>query len=159
MPPMSRVYLYPELRRELPTLPPKTLASLEQSIQKKYRAARYEIIWARSMSLPTFSYPTPFTVHNQNWSVRIERDKSILRVRIREELRDRRLKRGPRFRRQHHAVRLIARAEAISGEAAICNRAGTLMVKLIAWLPREEETGNTNSILRVHRSNILSWSP
>src|SRR4051812_36510251 len=48
MPPMPRVYLYPEARILYPGLPSQSIASLEQAIQRKYRAMRYKIIWTAS---------------------------------------------------------------------------------------------------------------
>ena len=41
MPPMARVYLYPEARARFPGLPSVTVASLENGVQRKYRAVRY----------------------------------------------------------------------------------------------------------------------
>jgi hypothetical protein len=64
MPPMPRIYLYPELRASF-HLPPKTVASLKQTIQKMYRSARYQIFWARRTTLPAFRYSTPSIVHHQ----------------------------------------------------------------------------------------------
>lgn len=151
---MPRVYLYPELRSEFPTLPPKTLASLEQTIPKKYRAARYKIVWARSITLPAFRYPTPFAVHKQSWSLRIEADK------FDSADSHRRGSQGPPSQARatlpasisRHALDRAA-GDAIPGEASICDRAGALMVKLISWLPCKEAIGHTNSILRVHTGN------
>jgi hypothetical protein len=150
MPALVRLYLYPELRREFPTLPPQTIASLEQSLTKKYRAARYAVIWTRSASLPSYRYPTPLPIHNQSWSIRLEDDKPILRMRLGESSRELRLKTGSQFHRQYRAIRLLARGEAIAGEAAIYQSGKSLMVKLVAWLPREESSPSSKpSTLRL----------
>lgn len=151
MPPMARVYLYPELRERFPDLPPQTVASLEQACQKKYRAHRYQIIWTCGEALPVHRYPVPVPIHNQSWSVRIEQDKPIVRLRL-SEPREVRLKTGPQFRRQFKAVRLLARGEAVAGEAALYQRGTRLMLKMVAWLPREEARSPVEAVLRVHTS-------
>jgi hypothetical protein len=151
MPPMPRAYLYPELRKEFPNLPPQSVSSIEQAGQKKYRAARYQVVWIRGAALPTYRYPTPFPVPNQSWSVRIEEGWPIVRIRIGDRCRELRLKSGPQFHRQYRAVRLIARGEAVPGEAAIYQHGNALMVKLVAWLPREPASNGAGaSVLRVH---------
>jgi hypothetical protein len=53
MPPMARVYLYPEARARFPGLPSVTVASLEQSVQRKYRTGVYPLFWRRLCPLPT----------------------------------------------------------------------------------------------------------
>jgi hypothetical protein len=143
MPPMARVYLYPELRQRFPGLAPQTVASLEQACQKKYRSVRYGVVWTAAEALPTFRYPTPVPIHNQSWSARIVEDKPIVRLRLapsgaESATREVRLKSGPEFRRQYAQFRLIARGEAIPGEAAVYQRGKRLMLKMVAWLPREE---------------------
>jgi hypothetical protein len=149
MPPMPRVYLYPDLRKEFPALPSQTVASLEQTCQRKYRAMRYQVVWTAGAALPTYRYPTPFPIPAQGWSVRIEQDRPVVSLRIGETRRELRLKSGPQFRRQYAQVRLLARGEAVAGEAAIYQRGDALMVKLVAWLPRAAATGQRDGILRV----------
>ncbi|HYT08977.1 MAG TPA: hypothetical protein VEL77_15135 [Rugosimonospora sp.] len=154
MPPMQPIDFYTELKR-FPALPPQTRVSLAQSCTKKYKALRRDVIWTCAKSLPSFRYPVPFPVHNQSWSVRIEKGRAILRVRIGEGWRELRLKSGPQFRRQYRSVQLIARGEAITGEAAIYQRQfegkSALMVKMVAWLPRTPVTGlKPDSVLPVY---------
>jgi len=139
MPPMPKVYLYPELRQEFPGLPSQSVAALEQACQSKYRAARYSVIWTASAALPTYRYPTPFPVPNQAWSVSIEEDHPVISVPLPygDEKRTRlKLKAGHQFRRQMESVRAIVAARAVPGEAAIYQRGSALMVKMVAWLPR-----------------------
>jgi hypothetical protein len=136
MPPIQRVYLYPEARARFPGLPSQTVASLEQSVQRKYRAARYAVVWTCAASLPTHRYPTPFPIPNQGWHATIEEDQAIVNVRIGDARWRLRLKRGPQFRRQMAAFQQIAKGEAVAGELAIYDRSG-VMVKMAAWLPRE----------------------
>jgi hypothetical protein len=67
-----------------------------------------------------------------------------------------RLKSGPQFRRQQVAFRLIARGEAVPGEAAIYQQGSALMVKLVAWLPRGE-IQQAIGTLRVHTDMDAFW--
>jgi hypothetical protein len=151
MPSMQRVYLYPELRAEFPALPSQTVASLEHAVVAKYRAIRYPIIWTGSAALPTYRYPTPFPIAAQAWHARIEQDKPIVSLRIGERRLQLRLKNGPQFRRQYAVFGLIALGEAVSGEAAVYQRGfgSALIVKLVAWLPRQAAQ-EANGVLNVH---------
>src|ERR1019366_8426614 len=57
-------------------------------------------------------------------------------------------KRGPQFRRQMEAFRQIANGEAVAGELAILDHVG-VMVKMAAWLPREDHKGARADVLTV----------
>ena len=92
---------------------------LEQSVQCKYRAARYAVVWTAAASLPTHRYPTPFPVSSLGWHATIEADQAIVSVRIGDARWRLRLKRGPQLRRQMTAFRQITKGEAIPGELAI----------------------------------------
>jgi hypothetical protein len=148
MPPMARVYLYPEVRGRFPTLPSRTVCSLEQSVQRKYRALRYEVVWTATASLPTHRYPTPFPVESKGWHASIEAEQIIVSLRIGDVRHRLRLKRGPQFRRQMEAFRQIADGKAVAGELAIYDRHG-VMVKMAAWLPRKDEKNPRAGILAV----------
>ena len=148
MPPMARVYLYPEARVRFSGLPSQTVASLENSVQRKYRAVRYPVVWTAAASLPTHRYPTPFPVPSQGWHAIIEADQAIVSVRIGDARYRLRLKRGPQFRRQMESFRQIAEGEAVAGELAIYDRDG-IMVKMAAWLPRAEDKGPRADVLTV----------
>jgi hypothetical protein len=142
MPPMPRVYLYPELRLEFPDLASQTVASLEQACQRKYRAMRYQVVWMAAAALPTYRYPTPYPVPAQRWTISIEQERPIVSLALPrgEEKRVRlRLKGGPQFRRQTGQIKSIVSGDAVRGEAAIYQAGDTLMVKLVAWLPREKQ--------------------
>lgn len=69
MPAMPRVYLYPEAREQFGGLPATTVAGMLQAVERKYRAARYEVVWTCGAALPTYRYPAPMTAPNQSWSV------------------------------------------------------------------------------------------
>jgi hypothetical protein len=158
MPPMSRVYLYPEARERFPGLPSQSVAALEQAVQKKYRAARYELIWTCARSLPTFRYPIPFAVPNQGWSAQLlEAQKPVVSVRIGEARYRLRLKGGPGFRRQRAAFGQICSGEAVQGELALYQQGDHLMCKLVAWLPRPPvPSGKTGTLsVRTDRDCLL----
>ena len=138
MPPMPSVYLYPTAREKFPTLPAASIATLEQSVLRKYKAKRHGVVWTNSASLPTFRYPTPFTAPNQAWSVSVSEDCPIVMVRIGDKRISARLKGGPRFRRQLASVKLIESGAAVKGQLEIYQQGTDMMCKLIAWLPREE---------------------
>jgi hypothetical protein len=134
--PMPRVYLYPETRRMFPLLPSTSCAGLEQAVQKKYRARRYEVVWTHKASLPTYRYPTPFPVPNQAWSVELEDKAAIVSARIGEERIRFRLRGGHQFRRQMAAVHQIVSGEAQQGQLDIYRQGTSVMCKMVAWLPR-----------------------
>jgi len=148
MPPMAPVYLYPEARARFPGLPSQTVASLEHSVQRKYRTVRYRVVWTAAASLPTHRYPTPFPVPRQGWHATIDADQAVVGVRIGDARHRLRLKRGPQFRRQMEAFRQIVNGEAIAGELAIYDRDGVL-VKMAVWLPREEDKEAHADVLTV----------
>lgn len=139
MPPMPPVYLYPEARQRFPELPSQAIASLEHACQRKYRAKRYEIVWTCAASLPTFRYPTPFPIAGQAWQGAMEGDSPVVSMRIGDTRMRLRLKGGDQFRRQMQAFRLIAGGQAVRGEAAIQEQGSSLMVRMVAWLRREQE--------------------
>jgi hypothetical protein len=157
IPPMPKVYLYNELRAEFPDLPSQTVASLEQACQRKYRALRYQIVWTAGAALPTYRYPTPLPIPAQRWIGWISQDKLMFRVKIGEDQVELRLKGGAQFRRQHGQFQTLARGEAVPGEAAIYQRGPTLLVKMVAWLPRPAAQTAAGGMLRVRttRDSLL----
>jgi hypothetical protein len=162
MPAMRRLYLYPEARRRFPGLAPQTVASLEQTTQAEYRAARYQVIWTHAASLPTHRYPVPVPVHNQSWRATITDDRPVVRVRLGERWWALRLKGGPRFRRQLTGFRQMVSGEAIRGQLALYRRRAhegpiadrplgdqhvsyAVVCKMAAWLPRHPQEGIRSS--------------
>ena len=153
MPPMPSLYLYPELRRKFPKLAPKSAVHLEHSTQRKYRAKRYAVVWLSKSTLPTMRYPQPLPVDNQSWSTAFdEGGRPVLSIRIGEKRWELRLKGGARYRRQLAALRVIVEGMAARGEAALYSRVdGTLLSKIVAWLPRppaNERSGSLNVCTR-----------
>lgn len=148
MPPMPRAYLYPEARVKFPSLPPQTVASLEQACQRKYRSKRYEVLWTCAASLPTFRYPTPLPVHNQSWRASLDERVPYIEIRLSDGWKKFRLKGGPHYRRQLVSFHDIVAGRAFPGELAIFESAGVLKVKMVAWLPRQPKQDATG-VLRV----------
>ena len=152
MPPMPRLYLYPEARGMFPSIPPQSVASIEQSIQRRYRKLRYEIVWTCGRSLPSFRYPTPFPVHNQSWDVD-SRDEfpnaPIVSVRIAGSRYALRLKGGSQMRRQLAGFKQLSNGSAHPGELAIFRKGLSIMVKMVAWLPRVERKRELSGALIV----------
>lgn len=136
MPPMARQYLYPEARKRFPGLPSQSVAALEQAVQAKYRAARYQTIWTAERSLATFRYPVPFAVPNQGWSAAIEEEKPVVSFRLGDQRVRVRLKGGSRFYRQRRAFEAIVRGNAVQGELALYEHGRDVMCKMVAWLER-----------------------
>ena len=138
MPPMPRIYLYPETRARFPQLPSQTCAALEQTVQFKYRAVRYKLIWTSEVSLPTYRYPTPFPVPAQGWSVQLESERIIVSARIGDQRLALRLREDLKFARQRKAVEKIISGAAVPGELALYQQGKAIMCKMVAWLPRDE---------------------
>lgn len=174
MPPMKRVYLYPEARLRFPGLAPQSVVSLENSVQAAYRAARYEVLWTCSASLPTYRYPRPLPVHNQSWEATIAEERPVVRVRLGNQWWHLRLKGGPRFRPQTDAYRQMVSGVAVRGELTLYRvRAHdgklsgrpnddqkvkyTVMCKMVAWLPRPaaRELRPLTDTLRVETANDM----
>ena len=149
MPPMPRVYLYPEARARFPTLPSQSIAAIENTVQTKYRAVRYKVNWICTASLPVYRYPHPFPVPNQAWHLALEGQALVLSVPIGEKRLRLRLEAGPRFRRQQSAAERIVSGEGVKGELAIYQAGTAILCKMVAWLPREERTEAYQGILYV----------
>jgi hypothetical protein len=162
MPPMGRVYLYPEARLRFPRLATQTVVSIEQRVQVAYRAARFEVVWTSTASLPTYRYPMPLPVHNQSWEATIPQERPVVRVRLGDRWWELRLKGSPRFRQQTDAYRQMISGEAIRGELALYRvrahqgkLAGrpngdqtlryTVMCKMVGWFPRKGREGQRNA--------------
>jgi len=156
MPPMTRVYLYPKARLRFPSLPSQTVSALENTVQAKYRAKRYDVIWRCAAALATYRYPIPFPIPNQGWTASIESDKPIVRARIGERPWELRLKARARFRRQVNAFRQIANGDAIQGEMVLMESGNDVACKLVAWFPRRAQATRTGTLVaRSASENIL----
>jgi hypothetical protein len=109
-----------------------------RAVRKKYDAARFDVVWRRSCSLPSFRYPYPFPVHNQNWRPYYGKDNvPLVDVALPGGSVTLRLRGGPDMGRQLAAFREIV-AGAKCGELSLYKKNGHSMVKLVAHFPRRE---------------------
>jgi len=152
MPKCPMPYLYPVVREAVPELDPTSATALIRAIEGKYRAVRFDVLWLRKASWPTYRYPFPYPIHNQSWSVSAEDDGAmLLSLRLQGERWSLRLRGGPGFRRQRRALEQLIAGEAMKGEATLyeagstpgdhrpdSSRRSRLMVKVVLWLPRGE---------------------
>jgi hypothetical protein len=131
-------------------------------VQRKYRAKRYDVAWTANASLPTMRYPQPLPIHNQSWSVGFdEGNRPVVSARIgsgdegkRWEFR---LKGGARYRRQLAAVRDMVNGSAPTGELALFkHHDGTILCKMVAWLPRKVRGTTTGQLsVRTAQDSLL----
>lgn len=157
LPPMPRVYLYPGARSILPDMDTASVVSLLQAVEQRYRKARFDVIWRRAASPPSFRYPMPYPVHNQRWSVREEEGRGlILSVPLAGRRWDLVLKTGGRGR-QRAAVRKLIAGEAAAGELAIYERGSNVMAKMVMWLPREDRQRGRSGTLYVRTTEDAVW--
>ena len=145
MPPMPRIYLYPEARALFPGLPPRTIAALEHTVQRRYRASRRDVVWTAAASLPTVRYPAAFPISSQAWSITFDAgNRPVAKVTLGDQLWSFRLRGGPRYWRQLTALRQLIEGSAKEGEMALWKRPdGEIICKIVAWLPR---TGPVNQL-------------
>lgn len=145
---MPKVVLYASARERFPELPAQSIVALEQSIQRKYRAVRADVIWRRSASLPSFRYPTPFPVHNQSWSTETDDGgRPIVSARIGDQRLRLRLGSGHQFKRQMLQFKAMHSGDAPRGELAILNNPdGKLMVKMVGWFEKRKQADKNGTI-------------
>lgn len=67
MPKLERVYLYPEARRLFPDLDARSVVSILQAVEKRYRKRRYASIWLSEEALPTYRYPYEYPLPADQW--------------------------------------------------------------------------------------------
>lgn len=149
MGPMPRVYLYPEARERFPFLPSQTVAALENTIARKYKAMRYDVRWLSKRSLSSFRYPTPFPLPAQAWSATFDGEVPVVSARIGETRLKLRLKGGPRFYSQRRAFEAIIDGSAIRGQLSISLSGSVVLCKIVARVPRTEGVHNPRGTLYV----------
>lgn len=157
LPPMPRVYLYPGAREIAPDMDPQSVTAVLQAVERKYRERRYDVIWQRKASGPSYRYPAPYPVHNQGWRAELGPDnEALISVRLGGRRWTLRLAGGPGFARQRRAFLRLVAGEAVHGELALYpvaasggdhrpgmddRRQSRLVAKLVMWLPKEEREG------------------
>lgn len=162
MPKFTMPYLYTEARKLFPEMTPSSVVAVLNTVQQRYLKCRYDVVWKRSMSLPSYRFPTPYPLPAQAWSARYlseEQKVPIVSVSIAGQRLDVRLRGGPEFRRQ-----LASFAQLVEGSAKACELAiyrasvsansnlqtvtdhaapggarkehHRIMMKLVMWLPK-----------------------
>jgi hypothetical protein len=153
LPAMRRIYLYPEARTLFPALSSQTLASLEQQVLARYRAARLALVWRHAVSLPTYRYPVPLPLPARMWSLARHDERWHLSVRIGDRRWSLRLRHGPGMIRQLRLLEQVAAGTVEAGEATLYEIAShrgdhrsesatdrRLMVKVAVWVARHDGT-------------------
>jgi hypothetical protein len=133
------------------------VASLEQTVGRKYRAKRFEVIWTHRSSLPAMRYPQPCPVPNQAWGFSFnEGGQPVIDVRLGDQRWQIRLKSGARYRRQITGLRNMAD----QGEMALYKaHDGALLVKLVGWIKRPSPAPRNPDaalIVRTGKDHLLS---
>lgn len=171
LPGMAKCYLYPEARERFPGIASNSIVSLLQAVDRKYREARYEVVWTSGASLPNFRYPMPAPYHNATWKASYEpageseQSDKVPCVTVQVRNGDKftlQLRGGKDFARQLASFRQIVSGEACQGELAIYrqrvggseHRSGMsgrdsggqkahfrVMLKMVAWFPRQAVHG------------------
>ena len=173
LPPMPAVYLYPEARELFPLLSAQAVAALAQDMLRRYRAGRFDLLWSRRASLPTYRYPVALTIPAQAWSLGLADGRWSVSARIGGARWGLVLAGGPEMRRQTRRLEQIAAGDAERGSLSIYEAAspgtthhasavpgGTrVMVKILAWLPKADIAAGTavldagpdaDALLRAH---------
>jgi len=151
---------YHEVRAVAPSLTPTSVTSMIQSLSSQWRKVRYEVLWLNRMSLPSFRYPQPYPIHNQNWKLWFNDSGSPIfsaQIGAGEDKRiEMRLKGGYEFRRQLNQIKSIVTGMAIRGEAAIMEVGRypdtQIVCKIAARLPRGAPVTNPEGTLYLFRA-------
>lgn len=160
--PMPRIYLYPEARELFPGLPPQSVGALVQEVQRRYRAARYAVLWSRSASLATYRYPVGITIPAQAWSLHEHDGRWIVSVRLSDSRWSLLLRGGPPLRRQAQRLAQVQRGDAPRGSLniyqALTADGPRVMIKVAAWLPKTAASGHhgTMTVSSDERSLIVA---
>jgi len=122
LPPMPNVSLYRAACQRFPEMPTGSICAIEHAVRGKYRSKRYAVIWQAAESLPSYRYPTPFPLRRQDWRLAEHSDGSLCALVTLRRGGKRwllRLRQGPHFRRQMHALRKVLNGEAITAELSL----------------------------------------
>lgn len=162
LPAMPKNYLYPKARERFPHAPSALLVAIEHAVAGKYRAARYKLLWTGEATLPEYRYPVPYPVAGANWRAETIDESPCIKVPIAGQRFTLRLRGGAEFRRQLAAFRQIESGDAVAGELTLYRKRAKesdgrngvkkngrvqwrIMAKLVAWLPRKEQTNKPNA--------------
>lgn len=165
MPKHPNTYVYPDVRRAVPSLPSGTASAIAQEQTLKYTAKRYDVVWTGAASLPSARFPQPYPIRKQEWKATYEtagKDGGDMVPCVHVPLPGGRfvlqLKGGREFHRQLRAFAQFVDGTAERGSLSICRqRIGSaggrkslpgrdgggqriqtrVMVKMVGWFPRQ----------------------
>lgn len=143
-----------------PRLDSAAIVAILNTVQAKYKAERFDAVWRRERSLPTFRYPMPYPLGSQDWkpSWLSETEKApCITISLAKQKFKIRLRSGRGHKRQTRSFSALLAGDAVACEMAIYrkraaqndNRIGLktktdgatvrydYMVKLVMWLPKE----------------------
>jgi hypothetical protein len=135
LPPWKAPYLYNDARAMFPDIVPTTIVSLINTVQAKYRSARFDL-WRAASSLPTYRR-LPLPINAQTWELQHEENDWRFNFRMAGEWRQLTLRSDRQFHRQHHALAQMLAGEVEPGEAALYEQGEKLMLKIPGWFPRQ----------------------
>lgn len=146
-------------------------SAVVRNVELKYKARRFKVIWTNEESLSSFKYPYPFPVRAQDWSIATVNERPVFYCNLLNETKvELILAGGAPMRRQLAAFKLIESGEAIGCEAAIYRKSSMasdhrngvsaaghntprrhhrVMVKLVAWLPRQEKVRKGDKVYAI----------
>jgi len=161
-----------EISKQFPEMVAGTIAAMRQNLIRKYRKSRFDVIWTRSASLPSFRYPMPYPFSNISWKAsRTEGGDRLVTFSLPGQRVTLRLRGGHQFARQLAAFDQLIADEAAKGELSIYrrransndNRAGHTdraagggnrqyyrnMVKMCLWVPKMHSKSPQSGTLHV----------
>lgn len=160
LPKAPQPYLYPEARQIAPEVDTGSLCAILHAVEGRWRKRRYEVVWLRKASLPSYRYPQPYPIKSDTWHAEYGEQKTpIVSVRLAGERLRLRLRGGVQFRRQLRAFDALVNGRAVRCEMQLYeqrtgaggHRPGTngrdagrqrttsrLMCKMVMWLPRQQ---------------------
>lgn len=164
--PMPKIYLYPEAVKIHPEIPSGAVASMEQTIKRRYSAKRFQVLWTRECSISNYRYPYPAAFPRQSWKPSYETAGKesgdmvpcVSLVMRRGERFLLQLRSGQDFRRQLSDFKAIVDGRAFGGEISFVrkkvsddHRNGVsgrdsggqkaryrVMCKIAGWFPRKD---------------------
>lgn len=138
-----------------------------RSVQQKWNARRYEVLWVKTANPPYYKYPQPLPVPSQAWKASLGPDNQMLfQCRIGDQKFVLRLRSGQQWFRQKERFRQIVSGDAMPGEALLVlqptsrggmDRAKTkangggqkqqnnLVVKIVGYFPIDPNRQNLRS--------------
>lgn len=134
----------------------QSAAAVLRTVEAKYRACRYQVVWTGGASLPNVRYPYPYPVHNAGWKLYENPDGGLyFEARLPSGRVQMRLKGGHQLRRQLAGARHLIENPHLRGEAAIYQRGNEIVVKLVGWFPkRTDETAEGTMFVRTDSAAV-----